>query len=239
MVWGLENINNSSTKHGRIILKPEDIRWLRQRHPKLTILNNNIIQGKFNFRWFYFFEQKKVSIKGEYFLEINLNRKKNSILPNVKETNNDFEKISEELNMNLNDLHINNDQTFCLALHQREKDYFLNSKFSLEIFFEKLLEPFLYWISFYKKYKKPPWPGYEHFGQGEIEYLIEELKKEDEIDDSVKDVLKYENDKKSEELLKTLKLIKGHHKCLCGSQKIIRKCHKIFRKCPKILKYFW
>ena len=133
----------------------------------------------------------------------------------MKEVHGKIKKISKELELPAVDLHINNDGTICLCIYEKEKNYFPNS-FSVKVFFEEILEPYLYWVSFYRKYKKPPWERYAHFELGHLELyaengiLINDLKKRI----SMENLLDY-------------KKYKGHHLCPCGSGKKLRNCHKL------------
>ena len=193
-----------------IKLKEEDFTWLRKNHSNLEF-EKNILSGQVECNR----EYEGVSIKSVYFLEINFEAKEGSILPQVKESHSKIKKISEELELPVVDLHINNDGTICLCIYEKEKDYFPNN-FSLKVFFEKILEPYLYWISFYQKYKKPPWEGYAHFELGHLELYIEN-------GISINDLKK----RISMEKLLDYKKYKGHHLCPCGSGKKLRNCHKL------------
>lgn len=193
-----------------IELKKEDLLWLEKNHPNLT-LEGKILNGQVK----SYREYNKVAIKSKYSLEINFQAKQGSILPQVKEIEGKIKKIAEELELPILDLHINNDETICLCIYEKEKDYFPNN-FSIKIFFEELLEPYLYWVTFYQKYKKPPWEGYAHFDLGYLELYAENN-------------ISIENLKKriSSEKLLTYKRYKGHHDCLCGSKKKLKKCHEL------------
>lgn len=203
-----------------IKLTEKDIAWLKEKYSFLKIRDNFLV-GEINFNR----EFNEISISSSYLLEINLESKQDSILPQVKELEGKIKKIAEELDLPIVDLHINNDDTICLCIYEKEKDYFPNS-FSVEVFFEQIVEPYLYWVSYYKKYKNPPWEGYAHFELGylelfaENEICLENLKKHI----SLEKLLDYKN-------------LKGHHLCPCGSGKKLRNCHKLLYNATYKLKY--
>jgi len=196
-----------------IRLAQDDVNWLNKKYPKLKFYEEKeVIQGELYFNR----EYKGIAIEDSYFLEIKLQSKKNSILPQVKEAGGKVKKISEELLKPLIDLHINQqDGTLCLCIHKKEKEYFPNG-FKIDIFFEQILEPGLYWISYTYKYKVPPWEEYAH---GNLGYL--ELYAEDDMD--LEELREYI----PEEKLRAIKKLKGHRKCLCESGKNLRDCHKL------------
>ena len=194
-----------------IKLTKKDIKWIQEKYPKLKRKSDTIWQGELDFNR----EFNGVTISSSYLLEINFEQKQGSMLPQVKEVGGKIDEISKKLNLLTIDLHINNDKTICLCIYKKEKEYFTNG-FSTQVFFEDILEPYLYWVTYYQQYKTQPWDGYAH---GEFGYL--ELYAENEISiDELKEYISIEN------LLK-YKRTKGHHFCLCSSKKILRKCHTL------------
>jgi hypothetical protein len=199
-----------------IILTPSEIRWIKNKYPNIKIDNKKIsIKGQIYFNRSY----NEITINDSYEIEIILKTKENSILPQVKEVGGKIREIANNLNKPLIDLHVNNnDNTLCLCIYKKEKEYFLDD-FDIKIFFEQLLEPYLYWISYFNKYKRKPWGEYAHSNLGYLEMYAEE---EIDIDNLKKFFL-------NEELVK-IKKMKGHHGCLCGSNEKIKKCHKLLYK---------
>jgi len=193
-----------------IDLSKEDISWLHKNHPDLE-LDDKILRGEVSFNR----EYNGIAISSTYSLEINLIPKPESILPSVKEIGGDIKEISQELDLPITDLHINSDETICLCIDKKEREHFPN-KFTIQDFFEKLIEPYLYWVSYYKKYKQSPWNDYAHGELGHLELYaeggitLEELKKCITI-----------------ERLLSFKKYKGHHLCPCGSCKKLRDCHEL------------
>lgn len=196
-----------------IKLSYHDKKWLKDKYPKLEINpKENTAKGEIYFDRVY----NKVRITDFYTVQIDFKTKINSILPQVKEINGKIEKIAKELAIPPIDLHINeSDKTLCLCIDEREKDYLPNS-FDINIFFENILEPILYWVSYYGKYKKPPWEEYAHRELGHLELYAEEYIN-----------IKKLKEKFSIEKLNELKKLKGHDKCVCGSGEKLRDCHKL------------
>lgn len=195
-----------------IKLNKEDVKWIKNNYPKLNYNHElKIIIGELNLCR----EYNNYKIEDFYNLEIKLITKEGSILPQVKELNDKLKKISVNLNLELSDLHINFDETFCLSIYERESEYFINN-FTINEFFKNILEPYLYWISFYEKKGYPPWECYAH---GNLGYL--ELYAEGKID------LKELQIKIDKNELLNYKKNKGHCNCLCGSGKKLRNCHQL------------
>ncbi|MDO8676356.1 MAG: hypothetical protein Q7K16_01755 [Candidatus Azambacteria bacterium] len=142
-----------------IKLSHKDIKWLKNKYPKLKInFKENIAQGELFFDRSY----KEIRIADTYILQIKFKTKENSILPQVEEIGGKIVQTAKQLAIPPIDLHINEaDSTLCLCIDEKEKDY-LPDGFSVEIFFEKILEPLLYWISYYNEHKEPPWEEYAH-----------------------------------------------------------------------------
>ncbi|GAI28153.1 unnamed protein product, partial [marine sediment metagenome] len=154
-----------------IQLAQDDVDWLNKKYPKLKFYKaKEIIQGELCFNR----EYKGVVIEDSYFLEIKLQSKRNSVLPQVKETSGKIKKISEELSKPLIDLHVNRkDETLCLCIPEKEKEYFPNG-LKINIFFEQILEPYLYWVSYTQRYKTPPWEEYAHENLGYLGLYAED-----------------------------------------------------------------
>lgn len=199
-----------------IKLSQEDKKWLKNKYPTLQINSKtNTAQGELFFDRTY----KGIRIADSYILQIKFKTKENSILPLVEEVGGKIIQIANQLILPPIDLHINeNDKTLCLCIDEKEKDY-LPDGFGIEIFFEKILEPLLYWISYYGKYKEPPWEEYAHGFLGHLELYAEGCISLEKLKEKVI-INKLYGFKKQ----------KGHDKCPCGSDKKIRYCHKLIYK---------
>ncbi len=194
-----------------IILTEKDNKWIKKKYPKLIISNKSII-GEFNFKREY--ESEVISDK--YSVEISLKTNANSILPIVKEVGGRIEKYAKKIDKKNDDFHINPDNTLCLSIHQREREYFTNEKFNIPDFFENILEPYFYWQSHYENKGYAPWGEYAHGELGYLELYAENKIKLNELESNI-DI----------KLLKVISKMKGHHKCLCQSGNILRDCHPL------------
>lgn len=196
-----------------IKLTKNEYNWLRKNYPSLKFIKSKgIIQGKLYFNR----EYNGIVINDCYEIEIKLEQKKNSILPQVKELNGKLDKMASELTEPLIDQHVNEaDKTLCLCIPEMEKEYLPNG-FKIDVFFEKILIPYLYWASYKRKFKKAPWGEYAH---GDLGYL--ELYAENKI------ALEKLMEMYSESELKNISRMKGHNNCLCDSGKKVRGCHKL------------
>ena len=81
-------------------------------------------------------------------------------------------------------------------------------------FIDNLLVPFLYRFSYIQKYNEEPFPDRAHGLKGIIDFYIQEFNCNNF--DAVINFL----------IVLSKKKIRGHHRCPCGSGKLIRNCHK-------------
>ncbi|HFU76852.1 MAG TPA: hypothetical protein ENK66_11475 [Arcobacter sp.] len=203
-----------------IILSNEDIEWINTQYPNLTvdILNKNI-SGDISFKRDY----EKYEISDTYSIRISLEKKGISILPKVISISDKIRDIAKKYNIDLDDLHINSDGSFCLVIDDREEELFENG-FTIKEFFQNSLEPFLFQMSYYEREGKFPWGEYAH---GRLGYI--ELYAENGI--SLDKLLSF-FDKRE---IISLVLKTRQSDCLCGSGKKMRKCHPlIFKGIQKI-----
>lgn len=209
-----------------IPLQINDLKWIRTNYPQLkydVLQNQNEFTGNVEFNMIY----KDIPIHDQFKLLISLIPNKNSMLPTVKEIGGRIQNIATQLKIPKIDLHINkNDDSFCLCIYEKEKEFFPNG-FSFQTFFEKILNPTLYWLSYYEKYHIPPWETYAH---GLYGYL--ELYGEDGV--SYKKLKQYDDENKKD--LFTIINMKDHHLCLCGSNKKMKNCHPLLLKAINKLK---
>ena len=139
------------------------------------------------------------------------------MLPKIVCTDDKILKMAKALNKELDDLHINYDKSFCLTVPQKEKDFFEDKRFNIRDYFKNLVEPFLYWISYYERYGKAPWSEYSHGLLGIYEYIGE--------DDSLTFRMMYKVLKEEKQSLRKIFKIYRQSKCICGSNIKMRKCH--------------
>jgi len=194
-------------------LNDHDLFWLNQNQQGLKYFpKENIIRGILRVNRI----QGDVAIDEQFNIEIHLIKSTNSLAPKIYEVGERISQYAKDLNIPLIDLHTNrNDSSLCLCIYEEEKEYLPNG-FVLSDYIENLVEPFFYWIEYYKIYKKPPWGQYAH---GFLGYL--QLYNKNKIDIN-------ELKKKAKEMdydFHSLTKLKGHHKCPCNSGKILRNCH--------------
>ncbi|WP_345986623.1 SEC-C domain-containing protein [Sulfurimonas sp. HSL-1656] len=203
-----------------IKLSAEDIEWLITQYPKLQIDTfAKTITGDIDFTRSY----EGYEISDSYTIQIILEASGNSMLPKVHELSNKIAEMAKRYKMELIDLHINTDRSFCTVIQDREHELF-EDKFTIQEFMKKALEPFLFAMSYFDKEGRLPWGEYAHgylghlelFAEGgiDLERLLELLEKK--------------------ELAQAL-LTNRQSRCLCGSGKKLRKCHPfVFRGINKL-----
>lgn len=142
----------------QIRLIEEDINFLRERYPGLTYTEtNNTIRGVLSFYRSY----NKKPVKGKYSIEFKLEHDSDSILPKVRETKGKILSIAKRKGISKADVHLNNEQgEMCLIFPIKEKEFYPNG-FDFKRFMNHL-ETHLYWITFYDRYNKKPWPDEPH-----------------------------------------------------------------------------
>ncbi len=203
-----------------IILKQEDTEWIKAQYPKLQINQlEKVITGEIDFTRSY----EGYEISDSYTIKISLKTSGGSMLPKVYEVSNKIFDIAKRHKMDLIDLHINTDGSFCTVIQEREHELFAGG-FTIQEFMKNAVEHFLFQISYFDKEGKFPWGEYAH---GFLGYF--ELYAEGDIDtEKLLEVL----DKK--ELIQAL-LTSRQSPCLCGSGKKLRKCHPwVFRGITKL-----
>jgi len=203
----------------KIKLSKDDISWIEKEYPSLKV-QNDIIKGEICFHRAF----NNIPILDCFNIKIILKTNEKSMLPKVICIDNRIKNISAKLNLPLDKLHINSDNSFCLTLYLNEKNFFTNGKFNIKEFFKNLLEPYLYWLSFYEKFQSPPWGEYSHGTLGVLEYIGEN-------DLSIKEIFKIirENNMDIRKILATYR----QNFCICGyykkyddyKNKKIRNCH--------------
>lgn len=200
-----------------IILSEDDINYISEKYPKLKIYDNYIlweISFWLNYEWFI--------ISDTYSIKILLESRDFSFIPKVIELAWRIEDIAKKYNKELEDVHINNDNTLCLIADVEEIVYFQDWKFNAPVFFESILEPFLYGMTFFEK--KGIFPFWER-----AHWILGLLEMYSEWKITLENLFKRDQTKLIEKNMN----IKWHHTCLCGSWKNIRSCH------PDILKAFY
>lgn len=203
----------------KINLSNSDQLWIQNEYPNITISPNKL-SGEICFQRTY----NNITILDSFKIEIFLSHNEQSILPKVKCLDNKIENIAKSLKLKMDQLHTNPDGSFCLTVYPKEKSFFTNGQFNIQEFFTNLLEPYLYWICYYEKYKQAPWGEYSHGSLGIFEFIAEEdldLRK-------IYKILKTNNIS-----LRKLISIYRQNKCICDESKNKNKSESKFRNCHK------
>ncbi len=199
-----------------IILSQEDTSWINTQYPTLKIdLLKNEIEGDISFSRSY----GDYIISDTYTIRISLKIIDGSMLPKVFEISNKIQKLAEKYNKRRIDFHVNDrDGSFCLSLYEKEHECF-ESGFTIPEFFEKCLEPFLFWLSYYDEVGMPPWGEYAH---GILAYLEFYAEGNMGLNELIEKLTK-------KEIISAL-LCNRQSKCLCGSGEKLRSCHPLIFK---------
>ncbi len=191
-----------------------EMQYIRRNYPKLHFsIEEDILYLKGEFEFVAVFN--KVEIKDSYEVEIKFPFNYPKEIPSVKEVAGKIPK----------DYHTNPDGNLCLGVETDLYLIFQNNR-SIENFFEKILIHYFYRYSFIKKYNKEPFEDYSHGTKGKIEFYRKHFKTENI------DIIKIM-------LINILrKKYSKNKKCICGSNKKLRKCHgnrvkSIIKKVPK------
>lgn len=194
----------------------EEVKEVLLRFPKLHLLKPDILEGDIEINAKY----DEIEIKDTFTIRV-INQKN---IPKVFEIGGRVEKIEEKYNVKQRiDLHIYNDKSVCFGVfHELKLKFPEGSK--LITFFDNLVIPFFYALSFYEKYKYWAWGEYSHGSLGILESYfgkvedlsIIELKK-------IGAILRYSSNWKDINI--QFRRPSGEKSCVCGSSKSFEKCH--------------
>ena len=197
-------------------LSQRDIDWVLDRYPNMEY---DKYKNEFFGELYFNREYNGVSITDAYSVRVFLNAvDKYTKLPKVICESSKIKKIAEKYKISISDLHINPDQTFCLAIEGEEQSFFKNG-FTIQEFFKNAVEGFLFQISYYNKYGHLPWGEYAHGYLGYIEKFAKGTISLDKLFQRI-----------SKEELSLALLTNRQSKCLCGKSKKLRKCHPLIFK---------
>ena len=190
--------DTDSTADSRLNCSEEEIAEIKTTFPKLECdTSSGLIYGEIDFEGFYENNAESLMnleigsngglkhrqfldnyIEDSYNIEIDLTKiNPCDHLPFVKETGGRIEKISRNIRCSKLDLHIFDDNTLCLGLHNSP-----DHKISLIEFIQELIIPFLYRLSYVEKFglqatKDNLWGEYSHGQAGINEYNLEVSRK--------------------------------------------------------------
>jgi len=164
-------------------------------------------------------------IRDSYEIDVEFISKPQNLFPEVRETGGRIQKIRANFNItDIRELHVNENQnnTICLC---PKPELFLRYPNGLEIvdFFNALILPYFYGLSYFEKHKEWPRGSYGHGDVGIFEFYYDYRDKMD-INLIIKCVESL-SERKSMEYLQSKGKIKGHRECICGSKLKIKKCH--------------
>ncbi len=148
-----------------------EIEWLRIHHPQMVYdEKRSVISGLFSIDHKY----KGKAIKDSFQMEVRLYAMKSrGEYPCVYNSDGRIQKIAKRKKMRNEDLHIYGDNKLCLGLNARFEEYYPNG-FNLQDFSQRLAEH-LYWVAYYERYNKAPWPAELHGDDAIIEFLCENI----------------------------------------------------------------
>ncbi len=115
----------------------------------------------------------KEQIKDSYKIEIDLNQVSDLGMPIVREINGRILNIAKKKDISFMDMHLINEAgEMCMIIPPKIKEKYPNG-FDLKILLNHI-EEHLYWISYFEKYDKKPWPEYGHEDLGYYELFLED-----------------------------------------------------------------
>ncbi len=233
------------TQTSEFLIEEDDLEWLRENFPDLTYKEGNPgkISGILAFGMEYIPDKKRIDlyqfskksksrnnlIHDKYEIEINLEKTRDSIWPQVYETG---KRIPRK-----QDFHCYGDGNLCLTTSFEEVIYSQNG-FNLREFMTKVVVPHFYSQSFHEKYDHWPWGEYSHGVLGllesfaNIEKHITFYKKLDVL---------YKICHQSSLLDHYLNSKTNPYSviCPCGSLRPFSECHSEAFKGYQVLKKFW
>lgn len=160
---------------GIINLTNENIDFLNHQYPSLIFnQEKNTINGVLFIDLNY--DVLDVRIKDNYKIEIDLNKTCKQGIPVVREIDNRIIDIALAKKMSVLDLHLNSiNGEMCIIIPPKIKERYPNGFDLVE--FLKHIEEHLYWISYFEKYDKKPWPDSGHSEIGYLQLYIENKEK--------------------------------------------------------------
>lgn len=205
-----------------------DKEWLTTHHPTLQVDDSGMeIKGEFVFSGAY----DKLSntftpltlqgqtalgviLSGSYNIVITLSTDKN-FLPKLKVLD---EKITSDI-----DRHFYTDPVgkACLCGPTEEIDFLNRSNYSLPMFIEELVTPFLYGQRFYDEQESWPWDEYLHGAAGAFHSFYDSQQTVEHAKACIRKLKKTKHAwERVERILFRGEMVDGGSKCFCGSHKI-------------------
>ena len=152
-------------------LNEQEIEWLLGNYSQMVYdKERSVISGLFSINHCY----KGITIKESFKIEVRLYAMKDrNEYPVVYNPDSRILKIAKRKNIRNEDLHVYDNNRLCLGLPARFYEYYPNG-FDLQTFFKHLSEH-LFWVAYYERYNKAPWPAELHGDDAVIEFLCENI----------------------------------------------------------------
>ncbi|MGB8952292.1 MAG: hypothetical protein WCC06_06465 [Candidatus Aminicenantales bacterium] len=164
-------------------------------------------------------------IQDSYEIEIEFLSERSHSFPEVREVGGRIQKIIDKFNItDPRELHINKNQnsTICLC---PKPELFLRYPNGVDLvdFFNALVLPYFYGLSYFERHKEWPRGSYDHGDAGIFEFYLEHRDKT--TVDLVRSCIDSVSEKLSKDYMQKKGNIKGHWECICGSKSKIRDRH--------------
>lgn len=213
----------------------DDVNWLKKNYPDLKKLSPKILEGQVSFRMIHDSGENIINPTAEHF--DNLDNPKFYIsdrynirivwgenkFPDVAETSGRIKRVAQKYNLKLLDLHVYENFILCLACDQ-DLLYSFADKFSIDIYFNEYLIPFLFAQSFFEKYESWPWGELAHAEIGPLEWLGRRRNHtEMDIKLTLAVILNRFGKEKAQSLISIR--CRPHKPCPCKSGKKNKDCH--------------
>lgn len=216
-----------------------DLKWLEEKYPALKKISPHKLEGRVSFQMLrlnnQFFVNPSLSqiqqsttpdylyLCGSYEVCIEKNNPNN--FPISREIGGKLAAVATRLGKNNKDMHLYQDGTFCLAAPM-ELDIEFSRGFSLPVYIENFLVPYLFAQAYYAKKQVWIWGDLSHGIWGLLEWLGRK-KNYIPVDAQLtySRLLFYAQEEKTD-IKKLLDIrCRNHKPCPCGSNKKTRKCH--------------
>lgn len=215
-----------------------DLKWLASNYPELKEIRPGVIEGRLAFQMLrsnntYVVNPSTQQISDltppDYLYlcdtyKVRITWPKDAPFPTAHEVGGKLASVAKRLNKSLMDMHqYEADGGLCLAaIMQLERTF--RKGFKLDVFIEEFLIPYLFAQTHYARTQEWLWGELEHGSWG----LLQWLGRENQYDDrDIFTTYAYVKSQIGAEATDRLLRVRprGHHKCLCGSNKKTRDCH--------------
>lgn len=218
----------------------EKLKEITRLYPGLTYTQNGekgLLKGTFKFCALYDrLEDKFVLnpllndsddriIQDSYEIEVLFPPDDSHLFPEVREVGGRIQKIINKFNISdIRELHVNKNQNNAICLCPKP-ELFLRYPNSVDLvdFFNTLVLPYFYGLSYFEKHKEWPRGSYGHGDAGIFEFYSEHRDKT--TVDFAKNCIESISETLSKEYIRKKGNVKGHWDCICSSKSRFRDCH--------------